>query len=168
VFAIRVSPALLRSAYLLIGDRGEAEDLLQVALWRVARHWAAIESSPDAYAHRVLINLSRDRRRRLSRRAREIVGTDAPAAMVADVAGSIAQRDWMVQAIRQLPRRQREVVVLRFLLDLSVEQTAAVLGATEGTVKSHTSRALSQLRGLLSELPERSDDLIGEVRHGDR
>jgi hypothetical protein len=96
VFATRVSPTLLRSAYLLTGDRGQAEDLLQVALWRVARTGAI----------------------------------------------SVAQRDWMVQAICQLPRRQREVVVLRFLLDLSVQQTAAVLGASEGTVKSHTSRRL--------------------------
>jgi RNA polymerase sigma factor (sigma-70 family) len=127
----------------------------------------AIDGSPDAYAHQVLINLSRDRRRRLSRRAREIIGADPPAAMVDDTAVSVTQHDWMVRAIHQLPRRQREVVVLRFLLDLSVEQTAAVLGASAGTVKSHTSRALSQLRGLLSEPPERSDDLIGEVRHGD-
>jgi RNA polymerase sigma-70 factor (sigma-E family) len=167
VFATRVSPTLLRSAYLLTGDRGQAEDLLQVALWRVARNWAAIEGSPDAYADQVLINLSRDRRRRLSRRAREIIGADPPVAIVDDTAISVTQRDWMVQAICQLPRRQREVVVLRFLLDLSVQQTAAVLGASEGTVKSHTSRALSQLRGLLTEQPEESDHLIEEVRHGD-
>lgn len=167
VFAARVSPALMRSAYLLTGDRGQAEDLLQAALWRVARRWGAIEGSPDAYAHRVLINLSRDRRRGLSRRVREVSRADPPAAVIDDVAVVVAQRDWMVQGIRRLPRRQREVVVLRFLLDLSVEQTAAVLGATEGTVKSHSSRALSQLRELLSEQSEGSDHLNREVRHAD-
>jgi RNA polymerase sigma-70 factor (sigma-E family) len=157
----------MRSAYLLTGDRGQAEDLLQVTLWRVARHWAGIEGSPDAYAHQVLINLSRDRHRRLSRRAREIIGAAPPGAIVDDATVSVTQRDWMVRAIHQLPRRQREVVVLRFLLDLSVQQTAAALGASEGTIKSHTSRALDQLRGLLTEQPERSDHLTGKVRHGD-
>jgi RNA polymerase sigma-70 factor (sigma-E family) len=160
VFVARTSPALMRSAYVLTGDRGHAEDLLQAALWRVARSWAAIEGPPDAYAHRVLINLSRDRRRWLGRRARD-------AAVLDDVAAVVAQRDWLVQGIRRLPRRQREVVVLRFLLDLSVEQTAAVLGATQGTVKSHSSRALSQLRELLTEQSEGSDHLHREVRHAD-
>lgn len=58
VFVARVSPALMRTAYVLTGDRGQAEDLLQAALRRVARSSAAIQGSPDAYAHRVLINLS--------------------------------------------------------------------------------------------------------------
>jgi RNA polymerase sigma-70 factor (sigma-E family) len=167
VFVARVSPALMRSAYVLTGDRGQAEDLLQAALWRVAQRWAAIEGSPDAYAHRVLINLSRDRRRWLGRRAREVVRVDPPAAVLDDVAAVVAQRDWLVQGIGRLPRRQREVVVLRFLLDLSVEQTAAVLGATQGTVKSHSSRALSQLRELLTEQSEGPDHLHREVRHAD-
>lgn len=162
-----MSPALMRSAYLLTGDRGQAEDLLQAALWRVARSWAAIEGPPGAYAHRVLINLSRDHRRWLGRRVREVSRADPPAGALDDVAAAVAQRDWLVQGIRRLPRRQREVVVLRFLLDLSVEQTAAVLGATEGTVKSHSSRALSQLRELLTEQSEGSDHLDCEVRHAD-
>ena len=115
----------------------------------------------------MLVNLSRDRRRGLSRRVREVSSADPPSTVVDDVAAAVAQRDWMLQAIRRLPRRQREVVVLRFLLDLSVEQTAAVLGATEGTVKSHTSRALSQLRELLTERAEHSDHLNREVRHAD-
>jgi RNA polymerase sigma-70 factor (sigma-E family) len=157
----------MRTAYVLTGDRGQAEDLLQAALWRVARNWAAIEGSPDAYTHRVLINLSRDRRRWLGRRVGEVFRADPSAAALDDVAVVVAQRDWLVQGIRRLPRRQREVVVLRFLLDLSVQQTAAVLGATEGTVKSHSSRALSQLRELLTEQSEGSDHLHREVRHAD-
>lgn len=164
-FVAGSAPALMRSAYVLTGDRGHAEDLLQGTLWRVARRWSEINGSPDAYAHQVLINLSRDRRRLLGRRVREVLLADPVPTRIADQAAAVVQRDWLVEAIGQLPRRQREVVVLRFLLDLSVEQTAAVLGTTEGTVKSHTSRALSQLRGLLIE---RSDDLIGEVGHGDR
>lgn len=167
VFVARAAPALMRSAYVLTGDRGHSEDLLQAALSRVARRWSAIEGSPDAYAQRVLVNLSRDRRRGLSRRVREVSRADPPSTVVDDVAAAVAQRDWMLRAIRRLPRRQREVVVLRFLLDLSVEQTADVLGATEGTVKSHTSRALSQLRELLTERAEHSNRLNREVRHAD-
>jgi DNA-directed RNA polymerase specialized sigma24 family protein len=64
----RVAPSLVRSGYLLTGDRGHAEDLAQVTLWRTARHWDALSGSPDAYAHEVLVNLSRDRRRSLGRR----------------------------------------------------------------------------------------------------
>jgi DNA-directed RNA polymerase specialized sigma24 family protein len=51
---LRRTSSAMRSAYVLTGDRGQAEDLLQAALWRVARSWAAIEGPPDAYAHRVL------------------------------------------------------------------------------------------------------------------
>lgn len=91
----------------------------------------------------------------------------AVAGGVDDIAAAVAQRDWMVAAIGRLPRRQREVVVLRFLLDLSVEQTATALGMTQGTVKSHTARALNQLRELLTERPGRSDHLDREVRNVD-
>jgi DNA-directed RNA polymerase specialized sigma24 family protein len=59
-FVVSASPRLLRSAYLLIGDRGHAEDLLQTALWRTLRRWDAITGSPESYALKVLVNLSRD------------------------------------------------------------------------------------------------------------
>jgi RNA polymerase sigma factor (sigma-70 family) len=73
----------------------------------------------------------------------------------------------MTQAVRGLPRRQREVVVLRFFLDLSVEQTAAALGASEGTVKSYTSRALARMRDLLSEQPAAPPAVPFEVPNAD-
>jgi RNA polymerase sigma-70 factor (sigma-E family) len=166
-FATRVSPALMRSALVLTGDRGHAEDLLQATLWRTARRWSSINGSPEAYAQRVLINLSRDRRRGLSRRVSELSRVDPPAGVVEDQVARLAERDWMVQAIRRLPARQREVLVLRFLLDLSVEQTARVLGTSHGTVKSHTSRALNQMRELLADPPATSDQ-PGRVRDGHR
>ncbi|HEY9388654.1 MAG TPA: sigma factor, partial [Mycobacteriales bacterium] len=77
------STALLRTAYLLTGDRGHAEDLLQTALLRVARHWSRARDAPEAYARRVLVNLSRDRIRWLVRRPREVPmppETDGPRA----------------------------------------------------------------------------------------
>src|SRR5580693_3619623 len=66
-FVTRGSATLLRSAYLLTGDRGHAEDLLQASLIATARRWGSARHAPAAYAHRVLVNLLHDRRRRLAR-----------------------------------------------------------------------------------------------------
>lgn len=65
------STALLRTAYLLTGDRGHAEDLLQTALLRAARRWSVARRAPDAYVRKILVNLSHDRRRTQARRPRE-------------------------------------------------------------------------------------------------
>jgi RNA polymerase sigma-70 factor (sigma-E family) len=166
-FALRASPALLRSAYLLTGDRGHAEDLLQVTLWRTARRWHAVQGSPDAYAREVLVNLSRDRRRGLSRRPIELAETDPVVGSVSDGVEQLLERSATIQAVRSLPRRQREVVVLRFFLDLSVGQTAAALGASEGTVKSYTARALARMRDLLCEHPAAPQAVSSEVPSAD-
>ena len=153
-FARQVSPALLRSAFLLTRDRGHAEDLLQMTLFRVARRWEEIEGSPRAFAYRVLVNLSRDRRRNLGRRPIEAPSSAAPLDVAArDVSERVLERDVMTALVRRLPTRQREVIVLRFLVDLSVGETAAALGCSEGTVKSHTSRALASIRASVTEGP---------------
>jgi RNA polymerase sigma-70 factor (sigma-E family) len=146
-FVSRGSPALLRSAYLLTGDRGHAEDLLQGTLLRVASRWDAAREAPDAYARRVLVNLSRDRWRSLGRRPRERSLVEPVADWGSDPSVGVLDRHAMTAAVGALPVRQREVVVLRFFLDLSVSETAAALGCSEGTVKSYTSRALARLRG---------------------
>lgn len=145
------SPALLRTAFLLVGDRGHAEDLLQTTLLRVAWRWSVASAQPEAYARRVLVNLTRDRWRHLSRRVKERNQSDLPQPSSPDSADRIAERDALVHALRQLPTRQREVVVFRFFADLTVTDTARALGCTEGTVKSYTNRALSRLRELLGE-----------------
>jgi RNA polymerase sigma-70 factor (sigma-E family) len=166
-FAARVSPSLLRSAYLLTRDRGHAEDLLQMTLWRVARRWHAIEGAPEGYAHRVLVNLSRDRRRTLGRRAEERLDASTPAGLHDDATDTVAERDWMSAAVRRLPRRQREVIVLRFFLDLSVPEAAAALGMSQGTVKSHTSRALAQMGQLLNGSGTTPQTVERRVPHAD-
>lgn len=162
-FAARVTPSLVRSGYLLTGDRGHAEDLAQVTLWRTARRWGALSGSPDAYAHEVLVNLSRDRRRSLRRRPREVAGLDLVVDRGHDGSEAWLERNAVVQAVRGLPRRQREVVVLRFFLDRSVAETAAVLGASEGTIKSYTARAMARLRVLLSDEPPAAAAVRSEV-----
>jgi RNA polymerase sigma factor (sigma-70 family) len=146
----------LRTAVLLTGDRELSEDLLQSVLVRVARNWAGAQRSPHAYAHRVLVNLLHDHRRGLARRLpeRPIGAIDEQLRGVPDRAGALIDRVVIVDALRRLPARQREVVVLRFFADLSVADTAVAIGCSEGTVKTHTSRALDALRAALTETSE--------------
>lgn len=148
-FVARRSAGLLRSAYLLCGDRGGAEDLLQDVLVRTARRWPAARAAPDGYAYRVLLNLLHDRHRASLRRVME-QPLDDRTGIVGDHADFVGERDAIVRAVRLLPGRQREVVVLRFFADLSVSETAAAIGASQGSVKTHTSRALARLREVLA------------------
>jgi RNA polymerase sigma-70 factor (sigma-E family) len=147
------SARLLRSAYLLTGDRDDAEDLLQITLVRTARRWDVARESPHAYTHRVLVNLLHDRQRNLSRRVTEqpLDESDGRLRPVADGSQARVDRMAIISAVRGLPARQREVVVLRFFADLSVSDTAAAIGASEGTVKTHASRALTALREALTD-----------------
>ncbi|MFL6062336.1 MAG: SigE family RNA polymerase sigma factor [Marmoricola sp.] len=148
------SDSLLRTAYLLCGDRGEAEDLVQTALMRTARRWRVARESPEGYARRVVVNLAKDRWRRLARRPVELP-------LEVDVAASadegLLDRDLLLRATRALAPGQRAVLVLRYFDDLGVEETAAVLGCTTGTVKSQTSRALENLRAALHPQKEHAD-----------
>jgi RNA polymerase sigma-70 factor (sigma-E family) len=164
------SAALLRMAYALTGDHGHAEDLLQTAMLRTARRWSSARNAPEAYVRQVLVNLCRDRVRRLRRRPMEsMVGeaTELPAAANgADaVAELVGDRRSLIQALTDLPTSQRHVVVLRFLEDLSVAETAELLGISQGTVKSYTARALSSLRVILND-PTAADGCgTPEVNH---
>ena len=152
-FVTSESARLLRVAFLLAGDHTEAEDLLQAALVRLLRRWPQISERPEAYALKVLVNLSHDRHRRLSRRPREVpqhhaLELELEAEREVD---RFVERDAVTQVVRFLPRRQREVVALRFFLDLSVAETASALRCSEGAVKGYTARALASMRKLLEE-----------------
>lgn len=148
-FVASASPGLLRAAYLLTGDRADAEDLLQNALLRVFRRWETISGPPTGYAFAVLVNLSRDHRRWLRRRPATVPGDERDAPAAADAVGRLLDRAEVVQAARCLPRVQQSVIACRFLLDLSVGETALALDLPKGTVKSYTSRALTRMRDLL-------------------
>jgi RNA polymerase sigma-70 factor (sigma-E family) len=147
------SAALVRLAYLLTGDRGHAEDLLQTALLRTARHWSRARDAPEAYVRQVLLNLSRDRIRRLFRRPWETSLPHNPERLRITDGGydQATEHSVVIRALAQLPIRQRQAIVLRFYEDRSVEQTAQLLGVSTGTVKSYTSRALARLRELLAD-----------------
>jgi RNA polymerase sigma-70 factor (sigma-E family) len=142
-------PGLVRLAYGLTGDRWLAEDLAQGALasayaawWRVRR-----ADDPDAYVRRILINAcnSRFRRGRAAENSRAM--TELPDTGLADPSDIVGERAALVAAVRQLPPRQRAIVVLRYLEDLTDAQVAVVLGCSTGTVRSQASRALAKLRG---------------------
>ncbi|GAB3200280.1 SigE family RNA polymerase sigma factor [Nocardioides hungaricus] len=153
-FVAESSDRLLRTAYLLCGDRGHAEDLVQTALLRTARRWRTARQQPEGYARRVLVNLAKDRWRTLARRPAETAfDTDVEA----PTDDAVLDRDLLLRATRGLPPGQRAVLVLRYFDDLSVEDTAAALGCSAGTVKSQTSRALGRLRAALTSQKETAD-----------
>lgn len=150
-FVVEASPRLLRTAFLLTGDRGAAEDLLQDVLERLYVAWPRVQD-PDAYARRSLVHGSTNRWRRRERRPEARLSPSHDVA-VPDVSSASAERDRLVRALAQLPARQRTVVVLRWYADLSEAQTAEAMGCSTGTVKSQCHRALQRLRVLLEELP---------------
>ena len=139
----QVAP-LLRAAYLLTGDRGLAEDLVQSTLTKayVARSRVLRAGSPEAYLRRILVTTHGRSFRR--RRVREDLTPNVPEN--AARADDVAVRHDLVRAVAALPARQRAVVVLRYLEDRPEAEVAQVLGCSVGTVKSQASRALTALR----------------------
>jgi RNA polymerase sigma-70 factor (sigma-E family) len=136
------SGALLRTAYLLTQDNHLAEDLLQTTLAKAWSSWGRIQTSPEAYVRRILVNTySTWWRRRWN--------TESPVGELPDVAhhdrdGSTDQE--LRSALARLPKRQRAVIVLRFFEDLTEVETARLMDCSVGTVKSQTSKALAKLR----------------------
>jgi RNA polymerase sigma-70 factor (sigma-E family) len=142
-------PALYRTAYLLLGDRGLAEDLVQTALAKTYASWGKVRdpNAARAYARATLLNTAASGFRKKGWRKEQPAEHLEEAAYDADP----SLRPAVMQALAQLPPRQRAVVVLRYYDDLSVAATAQALGCAEGTVKSQTSDALATLRTLLGE-----------------
>lgn len=153
-FAASRGPRLYRLAMLLTGDSHTAQDLVQDTLASLYVSWRKVEAAEDAdaYARRALVNASNRRFRR--RRAPELLVSELPE--VAGPASGIGMQAGLQAALMDLPAGQRQVVALRFLEDLSVEQTAAVIGCSTGTVKSQTSKALTALRVHLTPVEDAS------------
>jgi len=164
-FVLAASPALFRSAFLLTGDRSDADDLLQSALLRTLRRWDAITGPPAAYAFTVLVNLSRDRHRNERRRPLRTPDDDVPDRPATDEVDRLIERHAITHAAWQLPAAQREVLACRFVMDLTVAETARALSLPEGTVKSYTARALGRMRVLLDEHESARHE--SEVRNAD-
>jgi len=149
-FVATQSAQLVHFAWLLCGDRGLAEDLVQTALEKSYLRWDRIElGNPFAYVRQAVANqyLSRQRRRPWREQpATEIDGLIESRSLVGDHAEEITRRQMVLTALHRLTVRERTVLVLRFYADLTEQATAAALGISIGTVKSTTSRALPKLR----------------------
>jgi RNA polymerase sigma-70 factor (sigma-E family) len=143
-------PALLRFGHALTGNRHDALDLVQTALERTGVRWHRVSGGGDAeaYVRRTMVNLHISRWRRLRRETLVHSVPDAPGPDTADTAALDREPLWA--ALRSLPPKQRAVIVLRYYEDLSEAQIADVLGVTRGTVKSHASKAMANLRTRLA------------------
>ncbi|MEV4210445.1 SigE family RNA polymerase sigma factor [Micromonospora sp. NPDC049662] len=145
-FVAARSAALLRTAYLLSGDWATAEDLLQTALTKTYLAWKRLGGieAVEPYARRVMVNTSTSwwRRRWHGERPTEVL----PERPGLDEIERQLDRDLLWRHLKELPSRQRAVLVLRYYEDLSEAQTAALLDISPGTVKSQASRALATLR----------------------
>ena len=153
-FAVAVRGRLRRTAYLMCGDWDQALDHVQEGLIRVYVAWPRLTRAGReyAYARKAVVSACLDHARRRS--SSEVPSEpDADIASGQDVSETVALRTALVSALDDLPPRQRACVVLRYFDDLSVADTAAVLGCSEGTVKSQTSRALASLRSGFSGSP---------------
>jgi RNA polymerase sigma factor (sigma-70 family) len=134
----------LRALWVATGDLHLAEDLCSEAFARAWSRWPAVarHPSPQAWVLRTALNLKVSWWRR--HRREDLVGSDSDVAslVVDDVAGASE----VVELVRGLPRRQREVVAMRMFLDMDTRTTSEALGIAEGTVTAHLSRAVSTLR----------------------
>jgi len=141
---------LLRSAYLLTGDRQGAEDLLQDTLERLYVAWPRVDD-PVAYARTTLTRTAINRWRTRRRRPEVLLPEhdDRDDGISGDGSDARATHAVLMTALAGLPRRQRAVIVLRYLEDLTEADTAATLGCSVGTVKSQAHRALKSLRAVL-------------------
>jgi RNA polymerase sigma-70 factor (sigma-E family) len=145
--AVRREP-LRRSAYLMCGDWYLADDLVQDAMARLYGVWdrVAARGDPEAYARRVVVNLLIDHSRRPARR--EVPHEVLPESTSASYENG--RGNDLVLALAEIPARQRATLVLRFWEDLSVVETASIMNCSTGTVKSNTSKALANLRRVLT------------------
>jgi len=147
-------PSLYRTAYLMLGDRAEAEDLVQTALAKTYASWGRVREigAAPGYARTTMVNTAASWFRRKGWRKEhptEVLPEPGGAASPEQV--DPTHRPALMAALATLPPGQRAVVVLRYYDDLTVRDTATALGISEGTVKSQTSDALTRLRDLLGE-----------------
>ncbi len=146
-FVRQHSTALLRSAFLLTGDRVDAEELVQDTLVRLYPNWGRVQAAevPLAYVRRSLTNNFLNGRRRRS--AGDLLFAEPPErAYEPDLGSQLSDRQLVRRLLDGLPARQRAVLVLRFFEDLEDAEIASIIGCRRGTVRSIVSRGLQQLR----------------------
>jgi RNA polymerase sigma-70 factor (sigma-E family) len=143
-------PALRRLACALCGDEHRGDDIVQQAMTRLYTHWrrASAANNIDHYVRTILVRVYIDERR-LAWSSRVRLSADPPELPAVD-GPDVEERSLLRECLAQVPRRQRAVLVLRYLYDLPIEEVAQTLGCSTGTVKSQTSHGLAALRRLLA------------------
>jgi RNA polymerase sigma-70 factor (sigma-E family) len=146
---------LIRLAVVMLGDRAAAEDVVQEAFWGLYRRYRGLANKDRAlqYVRSSVLNGCRNelraRRRDTGHLARAVSAPEAASAEQDALVGE--EHRQVLQALRSLPDRQREALVLRFFLDMPLAEIATAMGISQGTVKSTTSRALAALARLLGD-----------------
>jgi RNA polymerase sigma factor (sigma-70 family) len=144
------SASLVRLAMLLLGDRGDAEEVVQDAFVSLHRNWPGLRDTAAAgsYLRSAVVRGSRSRQRRLIRARSAIprLGVVVDPTTIEDRAVDRDQAARIAAAVQALPTRQREVVVARYYLGLTEPQTGQLLGLGLGSVKRHAHRALASLQ----------------------
>ncbi|MET7395209.1 SigE family RNA polymerase sigma factor [Dactylosporangium sp. NPDC005572] len=150
---------LRRTAYLLCRDWHTADDLVSITFGKLYRHWRRVSAAENvnAYVRGVLTNAWLDERRRPWRREDSVETLPTEPALPGADAG-VTERLTLFELLERLPGRRRAAIVLRFYCDLSIEETAEILGISAGTVKSQTSKGLDALRLLAA-----SDRMLRET-----
>jgi RNA polymerase sigma-70 factor (sigma-E family) len=152
-------PSLLRTAYLLTGDRHSAEDLVQTSLAKLYLAWDKVQKRElvDGYVRRIMVNENNSLWRRAWKR-REVSTDTLPDHDSVTDRHDHGERSALWEFVQTLPRRQRAVIVLRYYEDLSEAEIADILGISVGTVKSQASRALASMRERVHTHPMLSKD----------
>ena len=168
-FVAASSAALHRTAYLLVGERGLAQDLLQEALTKTYVAWPRLRdpAKAEAYTRKAITTTAIGWYRRKGWTA-ERPGAEPPDPGRPGHEDAVAERDWLWQALLDLPPRQRAALVCRFYDDLSEAQTAEVMGCAPGTVKSQVFAGLAKLRTAMADRGRGTtfleDELMGATR----
>jgi RNA polymerase sigma-70 factor (sigma-E family) len=156
------SGALHRAAYLMVGDVGLAQDLVQEALIRTYVGWSRLRdpANAEAYTRRAITTIAIDWSRRA--RSAERPSARAPDTVTPDHADGVDEQTWLWQCLLQLPIRQRVAIVLRYYDDLTEAQTADAMGCAVGTVKSTVSAGMARLRAVVgaSLIPHEPDEVV--------
>jgi RNA polymerase sigma-70 factor (sigma-E family) len=146
---------MIRLAHIMLGDRQSAEDVVQEAFCGLYRRWSHLADPGSAvhYARSAVLNQCRSvlRRRAASQAPRQAASNPESVRSAESAVLTREERDEIMRAVRQLPPRQREALVLRFYLDLSAEETATTMGISPSSVRSATHRALASLGRMLQE-----------------
>jgi RNA polymerase sigma-70 factor (sigma-E family) len=149
-------PSMVRVAYCLMGDRAASEDAAQEAFASLYRHWDGVRDSGAlvAYLRRATINQCRTGQRRLVRGIGAVARMPRPASAPSSEDSALAHDEYrrMAAAITELPTRQREVLVCRYLLEMSEAETSQALEIGIGSVKQHAHRARASLHAMMGEV----------------